>query len=95
MYGLKQAGLNWFETLREHVLSLGFHQSITDPCCYLKEDLILICYVDDCLIFCKDEKKKDRLIANLSKMFNLTNEGDVAAYLGVNVNRTVEDGKLQ
>jgi hypothetical protein len=93
LYGLKQAGLNWYETLREHLMTLGFKQSTLDPCCYMNGDLILLCYVDDCLLFCHDEKKIDKLISDLSKNFLLTDEGDVAAYLGVHVNRTIEDGK--
>jgi hypothetical protein len=61
----------------------------------MKSDLILICYIDDCIIFCQDERKNDHLVTNLSKTFNLTDEGDVAAYLGVDVNRTIEDSKIQ
>ncbi len=95
LYGLKQAGLNWYETLREHLFSLGFKQSIIDSCCYMKGDLILLCYVDDCLIFCQDERKIDHLITNLRKKFILTDEGDIAAYLGVDVNKTAEDGRTQ
>jgi len=87
LYGLKQAGLNWFETLRTHLLSIGFSQSTTDPCCYFRGDLILICYVDDCLIFCRDEAKIDAFVSELHSKFTLTDEGDVATYLGVDVKR--------
>jgi hypothetical protein len=95
LYALKQAGLNWFETLKNHLISLGFKQSTIDPCCYIKGDLILLCYVDDCLIFCYDEQKISKLIATLRKTFNLTDAGDVVAYLGVDVNRTIENGQPQ
>jgi hypothetical protein len=61
----------------------------------MKGDLILLCYVDDCLIFCQDERKIDHLITNLRKKFILTDEGDIAAYLGVDVNKTTEDGRTQ
>jgi hypothetical protein len=50
-------------------------------------------YVDDCLFFCHDEKKINNLIADLNTTFNLTEEGDVAAYLGVNVNKATENGQ--
>lgn len=43
----------------------------------------------------QDERKLDHLITNLSKTFNLTDEGDAVAYLGVDVNRTIEDSKMQ
>jgi hypothetical protein len=55
LYGLRQAGLNWFDTL----ISVGFRQSIIDPCCFIKDDLILLCYVDN------DNSKIDSLIQNL------------------------------
>jgi len=61
----------------------------------MKGDLFLLCYVDDCLIFCQDERKIDQLITNLRKKLILTDKGDVAAYLGVDVNKTTEDGRTQ
>jgi hypothetical protein len=92
LYGLRQAGLNWFETLKNHLLSIGFKQSIIDPCCFIKDDLILLCYVNDCLIFCHDNSKIDSLIQNLRETFILSNKGDVAAYLGVDVHKQLVDG---
>jgi hypothetical protein len=55
LYGLHQAGLNWFDNLRQQLLLLGFQQSVIDPCCYIKDDLLLLCYVDGCLLFCSDD----------------------------------------
>jgi hypothetical protein len=92
LYGLKQAGLNWFETLRTHLISIGFCQSTTDPCCFFRGDLILICYVDDCLIFCHDETKIDNFVNELHSKFTLTDEGDVATYLGIDVKKRQRDG---
>jgi hypothetical protein len=88
LYGLRQAGLNWFDTLREHLLSTGFHQSALDPCCYMKGDLILLCYVDDCLLFCPDGDKITNVIQELKQKFTLEDQGDVAAYLGIDVARS-------
>jgi hypothetical protein len=59
----------------------------------MKGALIVLCYVDDCLIFCQDKRKY--INTNLSKKFILTDEVDVAAYLGINVNRIIEDGTPQ
>jgi hypothetical protein len=63
LYGLHQARLNWFETLRTHLTSIGFWLSIIDPCCFIKDDLIL------------------------------SDEGNVAAYLGLDVNNQLAEGK--
>jgi len=92
LYGLHQAGLNWFDTLHDHLLDLGFTQSILDPCCYTKGNLILLCYVDDCLLFCSDERKLTQTVDNLKKKFILEDQGDVAAYLGIDVTKSICDG---
>jgi len=65
LYGLKQAGLSWFEMLCNHLISSGFKQSNSDPCFFHRGGLILVCYVDDCLIFSKSLADVDRLIADL------------------------------
>ena len=48
---------------------------------------IVICYVDDCCIFYKYKETIDASLKNLSKTFNLTYEGYVKFYLGMNVNK--------
>jgi len=65
LYGLKQAGSNWFHMLREGLLTCGFMQSKIDPCLFLRKDIILIVYVDDCLLFVCNPKTLDKLISSL------------------------------
>ena len=96
LYGLKQAGLNWFKTFKAHLLSKGFRQSAVDPCCFIQDDLVLLAYVDDCLIFNKKKIKVDKFISELKAVFNLTDEGDIATYLGMKIekNKAGNDFKL-
>jgi hypothetical protein len=94
MYGLRQAGNNWFDALRSSLLSLGFHQSCHDPCLFIKSNCLLLVYVDDCLIFAKSDAVLDGIIAALEKEFVLTSEGSVGAYLGIDIRRT-PDGFLE
>ena len=75
LYGTKQAAANWFEMLRDNLIDLGFTQSAIDPCLFLRCDCILISYVDDCLVFSKDQKTIDELLIKLGQRFVLTNEG--------------------
>jgi hypothetical protein len=48
--GLKQASLNWFEKLEQGLIDHGFYPSAIDPCLYFKKRMIIITYVDDCII---------------------------------------------
>ncbi len=54
---------------------------------FLRHDCILVVYVDDCLIFSKESSTIDQLIQSLSKTFLLQDEGDVSAFLGVQIQK--------
>jgi hypothetical protein len=90
MYGLRQAGNNWFDALCASLLRLGFHQSCHDPCLFIRGDCILLTYVDDCLLFAKTDDVLDSVLAALEKEFILTSQGSVGAYLGIDIRRTSE-----
>ena len=60
-------------------------QSKSDPCFFHRNKLILVCYVDDCLIFTPEQNSIDVLISDLQKNFVLTDEGDVNMYLGIKI----------
>jgi hypothetical protein len=86
LYGLKQAGNNWFDKLCESLLSRGFRQSSIDPCLFIRKDLILFVYVNDCLLFAKSDVLLDSFVTSLQSDFNLT--CDVGAFLGIQFTRT-------
>ena len=50
LYGLKQSSLNWFQKLKEGLMARDFAPSAIDPCLYMKKDMIVLTYVDDCII---------------------------------------------
>ena len=50
LYGLKQASLNWFEKLKQGLKDWVFTPSEIDPCLYLKENMVLLTYINDCII---------------------------------------------
>ncbi len=52
IYGLKQAVLEWFCTLHNHIKSLGYSQSGHNPCLYIhNSNLFIVIYVNDLLVF--------------------------------------------
>jgi hypothetical protein len=93
MYGLKQAGNNWYRHLTDDLLHLGFTQSRVDKCLFIRSDCIILIYVDDCLIFSPQQKTIDNIIHHLSTVFRITSEDDVGAYLGIDISRN-EQGHL-
>jgi len=48
----------------------------------------VISYINDCLVFYKNKSVLEELILSLKDKFKLTNEGDLATFLGININKT-------
>jgi hypothetical protein len=94
LYGLCQAGYNWHEKLKQGLLNHGFRQSVVDPCLFLCNDCIPVVYVDDCLLFSKEASVLDALIDSLKNEFILTVEGDIGAFLGIDIKHH-SDGRLE
>jgi hypothetical protein len=65
LYGLKQAGYNWFEKLKEGLITRDFIQSQVDKCVFFRKDCIILTYVDDCIILGKNMSDVDAVIASL------------------------------
>ena len=73
-------------------------QSNADSCVFLGKDLIVLVYVDDCMLLhkCKSNAA-DRLIKSLKEgheIFNFTDNGDLDKYLGVDVKGIVKTEEL-
>ncbi len=86
LYGLKQAGYNWFEKLRKGLITRDFIQSQVDKCVFFWKDCIVFTYVDDCIILRKDMAIVDAVISLLKEGhedFELVNQGSIDKYLGL------------
>ena len=90
LYGLRQAGNNWFYKLRGSIVAHGFQQSSVDPCLFIRRDLILVVYVDDYLLFATDDSTLDIFVLSLQEEFVLTCDGDVGAFLGITIVRNAK-----
>ena len=104
VYGLKDAGATWYEHLCKGLRELGFRPSDVDPCIYYKKGIVILIYVDDCLIFSKDSEGAGKLIKDLSEAgYALTDEGalnddsceDVSSYLGVQISYDKAEGTIE
>ena len=128
LYGLKQASANWYDKLKRSLQLRGFHESVADPCVFVKDGdaftspsagatvqkdssnrnprsgscgngsniieqfrnssggIIVLTYVDDCIILSRDRETITKFIATLKygpEEFDFTDEGTISKYLGV------------
>ena len=87
IYGLKQSGRNWFQTLQNFLLSLNFVQSASDNCIFIKNEsdtrtLILI-WVDDILISSTSILCINDIKSALSNKFKMKDFGKIGEFLGI------------
>jgi len=87
MYGLQQAGHNWYNSLTDHLLTAGFQQSNVDKCLVIQDDCIIVIYVDDCLLFRKSDDVLDKMILSLRQIFKITTTANLETYLGLEISQ--------
>jgi hypothetical protein len=61
-----------------------------DKCLFIRDNCIIIIYVDDCLIFSRDDKILEDILSHLGSVFQITSDMDVGAYLGLDIKCNVE-----
>jgi hypothetical protein len=86
LYGLKQAGYNWFAKLCNGLLDCGFTQSNIDACIFFGKGCIILMYVDNCIIVGDLMDCIEALITSLhdgTENFILQDEGSINKYLRV------------
>ena len=92
LYGMVQAPLAFFDLLKSTLVNKhGFRQMVNmDPCLFVRDDMICLCYVDDCLWFSLEPEKMDAVIDAIDKNdLTLTVESrDVSAFLGIQFSRS-------
>ena len=97
LYGQKQAGRVWNKYLVEKLThySVGLTQSKINECIFYKKDIIYILYTDDSIIMGPNIEEITTTVKALRKLgLNLTEEGDIQDFLGVNITHR-QDGKIE
>jgi len=67
---------------------------LIDPCLFFRHDCILVVYTDDCLIFGPNATQVDNIITSLKSTFLLKDEGEIRDFLGIRVNRNLDNGTI-
>ena len=95
LYGTKQAGHNWHETIVPKLTNeWGFKQSIADPCMFYhntsKKDYCILClFVDDFSITSTrgHTKSRDLFLKRLNQIYKTSRSDDSNVYLGIRCRR--------
>jgi hypothetical protein len=95
LYGLRQAPRTFFQKLRDGLLERGYSQSNVDPCLFIKHGIMCVVYVDDTIFAGASSDVLEAEIAALGvseatqrHKFQLRNEGEVGAFLGIQIEKT-------
>lgn len=97
LYGLHQAGREWYKTLRAYLLEIGFTELKSDVCTFLKFDddsgqlIILVVYVDDILIASGNPDAIIKVKTLIQAKFGIKDLGEAKWILKIQVKR-FEDG---
>ena len=95
LYGQKQAGRVWFKYLVERLKRAGFTQSSVEECLFYKGRVIYVLYTDDSIICAPTDAELDGVIRDIEATgLKITVEGNVADFLGVNIDRR-DDGSIK
>ena len=86
LYGLKQSGRNWHQTLHDYLMKLGFNKSTADPCILFKRDgndvKILLVWVDDIIVATSTINLMSVIKSKLSSKFSMKDLGSLS-FLGI------------
>ena len=96
IYGQKQSGKVWNDYLKETLINkVGFKQSKIDECVFYRGSVMYVLCTDDSIIAGPDEKELDRVIEDIKQAkLDITVEGDLQDFLGVNIDRKGDQIKL-
>ena len=91
LYGLKQASRTWYQCINDYLLSVGFNRCSADDSLYImfdkNEQVIIVLYVDDTLIFGSNVAIIQRVKLKLMEKFEMTDQGKAHFCLGIQMER--------
>ncbi|PRQ16639.1 putative RNA-directed DNA polymerase [Rosa chinensis] len=99
LYGLKQSPRQWYKRFDTYMLKIGYTRCLYDCCVYYHvfedgEIILLLLYVDDMLIACKDMSKIEELKKKLGAEFDMKDLGAAQNILGIEIRRDRKAGKI-
>jgi hypothetical protein len=87
-YGGCDSGRTWNQHLVAKLLSIGFTQSKVDECLFYRGTVLYVLYIDDSLVTSSSERDLDQALSDMKQVgLDLTIEGDLGDFLGVQIDR--------
>ncbi|KAL7563769.1 hypothetical protein ACA910_020453 [Epithemia clementina (nom. ined.)] len=96
IYGQKQGPRVWNRYLDQGLKEIGFSPSAIDPCLYYGDQVMMLIYIDDCLLFSPSKQAIDAVVLSLRNSyqgFNVDDQGEVKDFLGIKI-RKQTDGSI-
>ena len=85
LYGLRQARLEWYQTLCSHIQLIRYAQSGHDPCLYmLDSETFVVVYVDDLMVF-THKKNLVQAKVELARKFEMCDLGEAHWFLAMEI----------
>ena len=97
LYGDRRAANLWYRKLRSSLESdaLGFTVSAIDPCLFIRDDCIMVLYVDDAVLFARDESTLSSILSTFKDLdYNFSRDGSFSSYLGIKL-ETLSNGDVK
>lgn len=98
LYGLKQAGRAWYQMYREAMTDLGMTRSEADHACFWQhegESLAMVGTIVDDMLITGTPDLVERFRAGIKTRFMVTEAGEVAWLLGIEVVRDLAGGTVR
>lgn len=98
LYGLKQAGHAWYRKYRTSMTALGMTRSESDHACFWQhegESLALVGTIVDDMLVTGTPDLVERFRAGIKTQFTVTDAGEVAWLLGIEVVRDLNAGTVR
>jgi len=89
LYGLKQAGRNWYNCLKSHLTDEGFKPSSVDPCLFVRVvngvRQFVVTWVDDIVYCSRDENFLAEFEMLMKRKFKISECSNLNWFLGMNI----------
>ena len=85
LYGDRRAANLWYRKVHGTLTqTLGFYPSELDPCLFIRDDCIIVLYVDDAIIFGQKNQDIRKFLEQLKEQdYDFSEDGTFSSYLGI------------